>query len=98
MKPLSEIIETKQKRHFLEKIEPKIDQKYMEKLFMDTAQRIVKKVGRSDIRKIIIKESSLFVSAYHPGIANELWRRRGKILEEINEAIGQEVIKKIRIN
>ena len=38
MKSLPEIIETKQKRHFLEKNESKIHEIYMERLFMDTQQ------------------------------------------------------------
>lgn len=75
----------------------KIDEKTIESVFFDVLGKESKNVERSDIREVRMKDKKIFVRTIHPAIASEIWRKREKIKSEVNNFLGSESIKEIRV-
>jgi hypothetical protein len=74
------------------------DVKYVERLFMEALGAINKNISRSDFKNFYFKKEVLYIKATHPSIASEIWRRRERILREINKKAEEEIVRAIKIN
>lgn len=86
------------KRKTPKKFDAKVDEKCVEKIFLEISSQIIGKIGQGDLGKFIIRDGALYIRTPSSSIASELWRNREKIKRKINEAIGDEVVVKIKIN
>jgi len=75
---------------------PDIDDKTIESVFLSILKKEMKNISRADIREAKLKNQKLFVKTIHPAVASEIWRRREKIVSEVNRELGREIIKEIR--
>lgn len=73
-----------------------IDEKTIESVFFDVLGKELKNVDRPDIREVKVKDKKILVRTIHPAIASEIWRKREKIKDKINEELGKETIEAIK--
>lgn len=73
-----------------------IDEKSVESVFFDVLGKELKNVERSDVREVKVKDKKIFVRTIHPAVASEIWRKREKIKDKINEELGKETIETIK--
>lgn len=74
----------------------RIDEKAVESVFFDVLGKELKNVERSDIREVKVKDKKIFVRTIHPAVASEIWRKREKIKNQINQELGKEIIETIK--
>jgi hypothetical protein len=75
-----------------------LDEKTIARVFLEAAKGEIKNLESEDIREMKIKEKFFYVKTAHPVVSSELFLRRDKILEKINEIAGRKVIDKVIIN
>ncbi|OGI24915.1 MAG: hypothetical protein A3J76_00165 [Candidatus Moranbacteria bacterium RBG_13_45_13] len=74
-----------------------IDEKTVESILFDFLGNEAGAVSRSDIKETKWKDYKFFIRASHPVVASEIWRRREKIMNGINERAGKEIIREIKV-
>jgi len=98
MRSLGELIKVKQKRKHVKKINEKVDEKCIEKIFLEVASGIIGTIDQRDFRRIAIKDGVLYVRTTSSSITSELWRNKEKIIKNLNKETGDETIKIIKTN
>lgn len=74
-----------------------VDEKTIESVFFDVLGKESKNVERSDIWEVRMKGKKILVRTIHPAIASEIWRKREKIKNRINEELGNEAVEEIKV-
>jgi len=72
------------------------DAKTIESVFFDVLGKELKNVERSDVREVKVKDKKILVRTIHPAVASEIWRKREKIKNKINEELGKETVEVIK--
>lgn len=73
------------------------DAKTIESVFFDVLGKELKNIDRPDVREVKLKDKKIFVRTIHPAVASEIWRKREKIKDKINEELGKKTIEAIKV-
>lgn len=93
MKKIADLLNKKRALHVFS---PDIDDKTVESVFLSILRKEMKNISRADIQEAKLKNQKLFIRTIHPAVASEIWRRREKIVSEVNRELGREIIKEIK--
>ena len=72
-----------------------LDEKTVERVFLEAAKEEIKNLGDADIREIKLRNNILCVKTTHPVVSSELYLRRRAIVEKANKIVGGEAIERI---
>lgn len=75
----------------------KIDEKFVESVFFNVLQKTLPNINRMDILKFKFGDKRLYLQMIHPSIASEIWKKRERLKNEINNLLGTENIKEIKV-
>lgn len=95
MKKLGELLKLKSKK--LKEKRGAIDEKIAESVFWRILEDETDRIGRADIKTVQFFRGKLTVRAFHPAIANEIWRRREKLRKKMNEMLDDELIEELKV-
>jgi hypothetical protein len=74
-----------------------VDEKTIAGVFRSAALDEINNLLPEDIREIYFKKKVLYIKTIHPAVASEIWRKREGIRAKINEIIGSNQVKEIKI-
>lgn len=74
-----------------------VDEKAIESVFFDVLGKELKSIERPDVQEVKMKGKKILVRTIHPAIAGEIWRKRDKIKNRINEELGNEAVEEIKV-
>lgn len=98
MRSIKEIIEEKKKNKKGDRrIFASIDEKTIEKVFFEAIFLEIKNISKEDIQNTYFKRKTLYVSSFHPAVASEVWKKKDKLIEKINNIAGKNVVADIKV-
>ncbi|MFA5926108.1 MAG: hypothetical protein WC831_04190 [Parcubacteria group bacterium] len=57
----------------------------------------IKNLSPEDIRDIFYGKNKLVIKTIHPAVASEIWRKRERIINQVNREIGKDIIFQISV-
>ena len=75
----------------------KPDEKAVESVFFEALQKELPNIARADITNFRIKDKKIFLKAAHPAISSEIWRKRERLKNEINNFLESENVEEIKV-
>jgi len=94
MKQLADLLG---KRKNLRNYTRKIDEKTVESVFLGALQKELPNIARADILNFKLKDKKIYLKTAHPAIASEIWRRRERLKNEINNFLESENVEEIKV-
>jgi len=73
------------------------DEKVVESVFFGELKEKLPNVVRADILDFKLKDKKIYLKTAHPAIASEIWRRRERLKNEINNFLESENIEEIKV-
>ncbi|MDD5489078.1 MAG: hypothetical protein PHP25_00145 [Candidatus Moranbacteria bacterium] len=73
------------------------DEKSVESIFFSALKKNLPNIARADITNFVLRDKKIYLRTTHPAIAGEIWRKRERLKNEINDFFGGEDIKEIKV-
>jgi len=96
MKSIKDILRRK-KTSSGSKVKIENDDKAIAKISQEITVAEVGGLAPGDIQEIYFGKKKLIIKTVHPAVASEIWRKREKITNKINEFVGKKIVEKIII-
>ena len=93
MKPIAELIKNQKKK----KKSDNLDELTIRQVFFDVIKTELPQVNSLNAADVFVKNEKLFVRTSHPAEANEIWRKREKIVKKINDLLGIKCVDGIKV-
>ena len=74
-----------------------IDEKSVESVFFSTLEKKLPNIARVDILDFKLKDKKIYLRTAHPAIASEIWRKRERLKNEINDFLESENVEEIKV-
>ncbi len=93
MKSIAELIKNQKKK----KKSEILDEQVIRQVFFDVLKTETPGVNSLNAADVFVKKGKLFVKTSHPAEANEVWRKRERIVKRINNFLGTKCVDGIKV-
>jgi len=74
-----------------------IDEKFVESVFFQVSREYLPNIARADFLNFKLQNKMIYLTTSHPAIAGEIWKKRERLKNEINNFLENEGIEEIKV-